>query len=96
MHIISRRKLNEFADKYPESRNALAHWFQLFKRTDFRSFSEVRSQIGSADQVGKFTVFNIGGNKFRLITAIHYNRKKVYIRAVVTHMEYDLGHWKER
>lgn len=96
MHIISRRKLNEFAELYPESRNALARWYQVFKRFDFNNFAEVRSQFGSADQAGKFTVFNIGGNKFRLITAIHYNRKKVYIRAVLTHVEYDLGNWKER
>jgi HigB_toxin, RelE-like toxic component of a toxin-antitoxin system len=49
----------------------------------------------SADQVGKLTVFNIGGNKVRLIAAIHYNRHKVYIRAVLTHSEYDEGKWKE-
>jgi mRNA interferase HigB len=51
--------------------------------------------FSSADQVGKFTVFNIGGNKVRLIAAIHYNRKKVYIRAVLTHEEYDENKWKE-
>lgn len=49
----------------------------------------------SADKVGKFTVFDIGGNKYRLIAAIHYNRKKVYIRHVLTHAEYDRGKWKE-
>jgi mRNA interferase HigB len=49
----------------------------------------------SADQVGKLTVFNIGGNKVRLMAAIHYNRKKIYIRAVLTHSEYDQGKWKE-
>jgi mRNA interferase HigB len=55
----------------------------------------VKQIFSSADQVGKLTVFNIGGNKVRLITAIHYNRKKVYIRAVLTHSEYDLDKWKE-
>lgn len=49
----------------------------------------------SADQVGKLTVFNIGGNKVRLIAAIHYNHQKVYIRAVLTHLEYDQGKCKE-
>ena len=49
----------------------------------------------SADQVGKLTIFNIGGNKVRLIAAIHYNRKKVYICAVLTHQEYDQNKWKE-
>ena len=45
--------------------------------------------------IGKFTVFDIGGNKYRLITAIHYNRKKVYIRHVLTHTEYNREKWKE-
>jgi mRNA interferase HigB len=94
MHIITRKRLNEFADKYPELRNALAHWYQLVKRSNFNSFAELRSVFPSADQVGKLTVFNIGGNKVRLIAAIHYNRRKVYIRAVLTHKEYDEGKWK--
>jgi mRNA interferase HigB len=46
-------------------------------------------------QVGKLTVFNIGGNKVRLIAAIHYNRQKIYIRAVLKHSEYNEGKWKE-
>jgi mRNA interferase HigB len=49
----------------------------------------------SADQVGKLTVFNIGGNKVRLIASVHYNRHKLYIRAVLTHAEYDQGKWKD-
>jgi mRNA interferase HigB len=94
MHIITRKRLNEFADKYPELRNALAHWYQLVERSNFNSFAELRSVFPSADQVGKLTVFNIAGNKVRLIAAIHYNRRKVYIRAVLTHKEYDEGKWK--
>jgi len=63
--------------------------------TDFGSFAELRRVFSSADQVGKFTIFNIGGNKYRLIAAIHYNRKKVYIRHILTHAEYDLGRWNK-
>jgi len=48
-----------------------------------------------ADQVNNLTVFNIGGNKVRLVAAIHYNRRRVYIRAVLTHPEYVTGKWKE-
>ena len=95
MHIITRKRLNEFADKHAEMRASLANWYQLVKKTDFASFAELRTIFPSADQVGKLTVFNIGGNKARLITAIHYNRKKIYIRAVLTHEEYNLGKWKE-
>jgi len=48
-----------------------------------------------ADQVGRCTVFNIGGNNYRLIAAIHYNTGVVYIRHVLTHAEYDRGAWKK-
>ena len=95
MHIITRKRLNIFADKYPETRSALTHWYKVVKRHNFSSFAELRTHFPSADQVGKLTVFNIGGNKVRLIAAIHYNRRKLYIRAVLTHAEYDQGKWKE-
>jgi mRNA interferase HigB len=95
MHVITRKRLNEFADKYPESKTALAQWYHLAKHNDFSNLAELRRIFPSADSVGKLTVFNIGGNKVRLIAAIHYNRKKIYIRAVLTHAEYDEGKWKE-
>ena len=66
--------------------------------TSYTSISnpvELRRIIPSTDQVGKFTVFNIGGNKAGLIAAIHYNRQKVYIREILTHNEYNRGTWKE-
>ena len=95
MHVITRKRLNEFASRYPETEAALARWYQLAKRADFASFAELRTVFPSADQVGKLTVFDIGGNKVRLVAAVHYNRKKLYIRAVLTHREYDEGKWKE-
>ncbi len=79
-----------------ETRAALAHWYGIIKHSDFSTFAELRALFPSPDQVGKMTVFNIGGNKVRLIAAIHYNRKKVYIRAVLIHTEYDEGRWKNR
>jgi mRNA interferase HigB len=95
MHVITRKRLNEFTEKYPETKTALAQWYHLVKRNDFSNLAELRAIFSSADPVGKLTVFNIGGNKVRLIAAIHYNRKKIYIRAVLTHAEYDEGKWKE-
>ena len=95
MRVITRRRLNEFAEQHPESRNALAHWYREMKRRNFTSFADLRTVYPAADQVGKLTVFNIGGNKVRLIAALHYNRQRVYIRAVLTHQEYDEGKWKE-
>ncbi|KKD37274.1 MAG: type II toxin-antitoxin system HigB family toxin [Limnoraphis robusta] len=94
MHVITRKRLNEFAAKYPDTEKALARWYKIVKSGTFRSFAELRSQFPSVDQVDHLTVFNIGGNKVRLIAAIHYNRQKLYIRAVLTHPEYDQGKWR--
>ncbi len=95
MHVITRKRLIEFAQKYPNAESALNHWYRIVKHTDFDSFDELRKTFPSADHVGKFTVFDIGGNKVRLIASIHYNRKIIYIRHVLTHKEYDKDTWKE-
>ena len=95
MHIIARKRLNEFARRHPDIRTSLEHWYRFMKRGGFRSFAELQTVFPQAVQVGKLTVFNIGGNKARLIAAIHYNRKKIYIRAILSHVEYDKGRWKE-
>ena len=95
MHIITRKRLNDFAEKHPDAKAALQNWYKAAKSKNFSSFVNLRETFASADQVGKLTVFNIGGNKVRLIAAIHYNRRKIYIRAVLTHSEYDQDKWKE-
>lgn len=95
MHVITRKRLNDFASTHPEVSAGLQHWFRLMKTRSFQSFAELRATFPNADQVGKLTVFNIGGNKARLIAAVHYNRQKVYIRAVLTREAYNQGAWKE-
>ncbi|OTP80603.1 hypothetical protein PAMC26510_01395 [Caballeronia sordidicola] len=54
----------------------------------------MKRTFNTVDYVAPFTVFDVGGNKYRVITDIHYNRKKVYIRYVLTHAEYDRNKWK--
>jgi mRNA interferase HigB len=95
LHIITRKGLIEFAQKHREAAVPLTHWYAIVSKTDFPSFAALRATFPAADQVGKFTVFNIGGNKYRLIAAIHYNRKKVYVRHGLTHAEYSQGRWRE-
>lgn len=94
MHVITRKRLNEFTEKHPDAKSPLARWYAIMHTTRFSSFIHLREVSPQADQVGKFTVFNIGGNKVRLIAAVHYNRNKIYIRHVLTHQEYDTGKWK--
>ena len=66
----------------------------IMRKQNFSSFTRLRTIFPAADQVDNKTVFNIGGNKYRLIAAIHYNRRRVYIRAILTHAEYDRGGWR--
>jgi len=94
MHVITRKRLNDFAEVHPDCKAALTQWFREIRRGRFPDIQKVRSLFPHADKVGKFTVFNIGGNKARIIAAIHYNRQKIYIRHVLTHTEYDKGAWK--
>ena len=80
VHVITRKRLREFAARHREAAEPLGVWYVIMSKTDFGSFAELKRVFRSVDKVGKFTVFDIGGNKFRLIAAVHYNRKKVYIR----------------
>jgi len=95
MHIITRKRLIEFTKKHPACSSAIESWYRIVKRTDFNSFAELRQAFPGADKIDNLTVFNIGGNKTRLIAAIHYNTRRIYIRHVLTHKEYDRGYWRK-
>jgi len=94
MHVISKKKLREFWNKYPKAKVPLEAWFQVAKHAEWERFADVRKALNTADAVGRFVVFDIGGNKYRLIAAIHYDRGKLFVRHVLTHAEYDEGKWK--
>ena len=102
MRITGRNVLNEFAQRHPNAKSALNRWYNLMR------FVELRRIFPHADQVkvpkNRFnpedkilTVFNIGGNNFRLIASIQYNLsvRRVTINEILTHSEYDKGRWKE-
>lgn len=92
--VISRRKFREFIADHPELTKvlpALNAWYKVAELAPWTNFAAVRESYGSADQVGHYVVFNIAGNKVRLIAEIIYKTKPrmVYIRHVLTHREYD-------
>ena len=95
MRIISRKRLQQFSALHSDAETSLEHWYQTAKHGNFGSFAELRATFPSADKVDGLTVFNIGGNKYRLIAAMHYNTKRIYIQSVLTHDEYLKGKWKE-
>jgi len=95
MHIITRRRLLDFAIKHPNTSNSLDAWYRIVNRSEIANFAKLKEIFPSSDKVDNLTVFNSGGNKIRLIAAIHYNTQCLYIRYVLTHKEYDKEKWKK-
>lgn len=69
-------------------------WFRIAKKATWKSLADVRKTFSSADAVEKWTVFNIKGNRYRLIAEMNYLSGRLYIRHVLTHAEYDREGWK--
>jgi mRNA interferase HigB len=100
MHIITRRRLTEYANKHPNAAASLTAWHTVARAARWQSITEVRKTFPHADAAqtasGKtITIFNIAGNNHRLITAIHYNRGKIFILKILTHAQYDKPNWKK-
>ena len=94
MRVISRKKLREAAGTHAELTPALDSWFRIAKHAAWRNLADVRITWASADIYGNCTIFNIKGNKYRLIVWINYHTQKVFIRKVMTHADYTKGGWK--
>ncbi len=95
MHIISKKRLVAAGRRHPDSLTALMRWYRVAKGAQWNDIHEARADFPHADPVDKFTVFNIKKNEYLLVTVAHYNRFKVYVRAVLTHEVYGKGKWKD-
>lgn len=102
VRIITWRVLRDFGNKWPVAAGALRDWFAITHAARWRSFADVRATFGQTDlvKVGSgqsVCVFDIGGNKFRLVAFVSYAKAKVYVLRVMTHQEYDRGNqrWKD-
>lgn len=90
MRIIALRTLRDFWGKHPQAEVPLRAWYALASRADWRSPADVKMAYRSASFLrNNRIVFNIKGNDFRLVVAVHYNRGLMFIRFVGTHREYD-------
>lgn len=90
MRIISRRRLREFWEQHADAEGPLHTWYAIMKANSYENPHQVRQDFGTASFLGgSRTVFNIGGNKYRLIVNMRYDLGRVYIREVLTHDEYD-------
>jgi mRNA interferase HigB len=89
MHVITRSRLQEFWRRYPDAERPLRTWLAIMRMKRYTGPHEVRQDFASASFLGRWrTVFNIGGNKYRLIVDMRYDLGRVYIRSVLTHEEY--------
>ena len=93
--MISRRAIREVAEEHEDALEPLLHWANATEALDWRTPADIGRTFNSADFVGGLTVFDIGGNKYRLIAFVHYRRKAVYIQRILTHKDYDKGTWKQ-
>ncbi|MBN3907650.1 MAG: type II toxin-antitoxin system HigB family toxin [Nostoc sp. NMS1] len=94
MHVISRKKLRQFCQKHADCCEALDDWYITASKADWGNLLEVQTIYPQAEAVSKFIVFNIKGNKYRLIASINYEKQVIYIKYVLTHAEYDKDSWK--
>jgi mRNA interferase HigB len=94
VHIISTSRLKTYSADYPNAQSSLQTWLKLVSKANWQNLAETRKTFPSADSVKNFTVFNIAGNRYRLITYIDYESKKIFIRDFLTHADYDKDKWK--
>jgi mRNA interferase HigB len=95
MKIISKRALVEFWGEHAEAEASLLNWYKVAKNCTWENFSDVRKTFRRADTYRDCAIFDVGGNKYQLIVKIRYRTKRVYIRFVLTHSDYDKDSWKE-
>jgi mRNA interferase HigB len=99
VHVISQKALRDFGGKHADAATPLRAWLKLARHGSFRNLAELKRTFASVDLVpvkGRdFYVFNIGGNKYRLIAAIHFNSQRLFVRHILVHSEYNTERWKK-
>ena len=98
MRTISRKKMHEFFERHPDAhdvREPLDTWYRVVERADWRNYADLKAIYATADVVGKYTVINLCGNKYRIILEIFYESAVVLVRHVLTHKEYDSNSWRK-
>jgi len=84
--------MDEFKKIHPQSENVLNRWAAVVQAAEWRSFVDVKNTFNTADYVAPHVIFDIGGNKFRLLAILDFKESVVIVQAVMTHKEYDK--WK--
>ena len=94
MKLISNKALRDFSACHPDAEGPLQAFRQLIEKGHYPHFAALRATFRGVDKVGERYVFSIGGNKYRLIAAIAFTPQLLWVKAVLTHADYDEGDWK--
>jgi mRNA interferase HigB len=94
MHVVSHKAIRIFCKEHPHARASMDRWYRVAKRAIWSSFADVKQSFNTADSVAPYVVFDIGGNKYRLIAQMNFARRVVFIRFIMTHKEYRKAAWK--
>lgn len=94
VRVISNKTLLAFAATHPDAAKTLQSWRKAIESKSFSTFAALKATFRTVDKVAEYHVFDLGGNKCRLIAAVHYNRQILFIRHIFTHRQYD--RWRPR
>ncbi len=95
MRIIKRGALVQFFQQHPDAKTSLESWYAVVRKANWKTPAEMKTVYHNADLVGRRTVFNIAGNKYRLIARVNYQTQRIFVLHILTHAEYDRGDWKQ-
>ena len=95
MLVIGTGFIYEFVNRYPDSNSSLSSWLQTMRQNNYKHFNHLKQTFGSADYIKPYTVFNISGNKYRLISLMTYTIATVGVQSVLTHAKYDKNKWRK-
>ena len=95
MRIIKRGALEQFWRVHPDAQPSLESWYAVVRSSKWQTPVDMKRIYPSADLVGRRTIFNIAGNKYRLVARVNYRSQRVFVLYILTHAEYDKGAWKE-
>jgi len=97
MKVLGKPRLQCFWEDYPRAKKPLQNWIKIVEEANWKNWAQLKTTFNKADFIPeeeKFVVFDIGGNKYRLITIVNFAEQIVIVKEVLTHREYDKGKWK--
>jgi mRNA interferase HigB len=94
VNVIAAKTLRAFSARYPEAEEPLREWLKLMQKGRFEHFADLRTTFGSMDYSAPYFIFGMGGNKYRVLVSIYFPSQVAFIKAVLTHKEYDI--WNKR